>query len=83
MGGIIEEITGSPYPDLDDVQEEDTVTIVDADLIGGVWEGHSEVTVAQLKEELAKREHVLNKPEGSAARRARQLQGRQKGRRDR
>ena len=82
---IVESITGEyeATRNVDDRFEEDDVNIVDADLIGGMWEEHSDVTVAQLKEELAKREHVMNKPEGSAARRARQLQGRQRGRRDR
>lgn len=44
---------------------------------------YSEITVAQLKAELAKRPHVLNKPEGKAARRAAAKMGRSRGRRDR
>jgi hypothetical protein len=83
MAGIIEDITGTPYPDQDEVQEEDTVTTVDADLIGGHWEELSEVTIAQLKEELAKREHIPNKPEARQIRQERAAQGRQRGRRDR
>lgn len=42
-----------------------------------------EVTAAQLKEELAKREHVPNKQEGKELRRQKAKQGRQKGRSDR
>lgn len=58
--------------------------IVDAWLLGGeFYSDTSEITVAQLKAELAKREHVPNKQESIELRKAKNLRGRQKGRCDR
>ena len=57
--------------------------IVDAWLLGGeFYSDTSEITVAQLKAELAKREHVPNKQESIELRKAKNLRGRQKGRGD-
>lgn len=42
-----------------------------------------DVTVAELKAELSTREHVPNKQESKALRKAKQQRNRQKGRRDR
>lgn len=41
------------------------------------------ITIAQLKAELAKREHVPNKQESITLRKAKHQRGRQKGRKDR
>lgn len=64
--------------------DDDKNIIVDAWLLGGLFHGDtSEITVAQLKVELAKREHVPNKQESIELRKAKNLRGRQKGRCDR
>ena len=62
--------------------ELDKKTIVDGFLIGGFYPEESTVTVAQLKAELAKREHVPNKQESIALRKAKQQRNRQKGRKN-
>lgn len=56
---------------------------VDGDLLGLPYGERTEVTVEQLKAELAKRPHVPNKQESQALRRAKNLRGRQRGRGDR
>jgi hypothetical protein len=78
---------GIPFRDLESITEEmmtDHARVVEAYLLGGIYgQTESAVTVEQLKAELATREHIPNKQESIALRKAKQQAGRNKGRRDR
>ena len=75
---------GVKVSDVTESMMSDHARIVAAWLLGGVYgETESTVTIKQLKAELAKREHVPNKLESIALRKAKQLRGSQKGRKNR
>jgi|ERR1039457_2895310 hypothetical protein len=73
------EARGTPFLNL-----KDTESIVDAYLLGYVYDDHtpSSITVAQLKSELATREHVPNKLEAKEIRKKKALAGKNKGKKD-